>query len=352
MPNRDRFVTLDGMRGVAALVVAVLHVSRMAGLDVAPHANLAVDFFFVLSGFVIAHAYDDRLGRSLTAREFVKRRLIRLHPLIVLGAAIGLAPLVGQSARAGGEDLLGILWAGVAGVLLVPYHQLDVAEAFPLNGPTWSLFAEYAVNLLFAAVAVSLTLRRLTALLVFGVTMLLVVVSLYGTVGDVWQSETIALSLLRVVYPFFAGVLISRLYRSGLIAPPALPAWVPIAGLLAILLAPQSQFDPAFELTMIVFGFPLLVIAGINDRCGASSSKAMLWAGALSYPLYILHYPVGKAVAPLMLALAGDHGPVAAIVAILTAIVIASWAALRYFDEPVRAWLTAGLHSRRAALQA
>lgn len=351
MSTSDRFVTLDGMRGVAALIVALLHVSRMLDRDFAPHANLAVDFFFVLSGFVIAHAYDERLGRSMSPLEFAKRRLIRLHPLIILGAAVTLVTLLARSVAHGATDLLAILWSGIAAILLIPYHQLDPTEAFPLNGPTWSLFAEYAVNILFAFIAVSLTHARLRLLLLAGIVMLFGLVALHGTVGDVWRTDTIFLSLLRVVYPFFVGVLINRLYRSGQIKPPRLPAWVPMAGLVAVLLAPSTRLDIAFELTMIIVVFPLLVIGGINDQAGARATELMLWGGAMSYPLYILHYPVGKAVGPLIVKLMPDSWAMASIGMILSLVVIASWAALRYFDEPVRAALASSLRSHGRARQ-
>ena len=349
MPDRDRFVTLDGMRGIAALIVAALHVAGMVGVDFAPHANLAVDFFFVLSGFVIAHAYDERLGNSLSAFEFTRRRLIRLHPLIVLASAIELVTLTARSIAAGGQDLLAIFGAGVASILLIPYHQLAPTEAFPLNGPAWSLFAEYAVNILFACIALHLTMRRLWMILLAGLGMLFVLLAVHGTVGDVWRTDTIGFSLLRVVYPFFLGVLINRLYRDGRLVLPNLPVWVPICGLLAILLAPSTRFDMIFEPAAIIVGFPLLVIAGARDRSGPAGMKLMLLGGALSYPIYMLHYPVGKAFAPLVLHLLPEAWAGAAIATILLSILAISWLALRHFDEPARAWLSAHFARKRPA---
>jgi peptidoglycan/LPS O-acetylase OafA/YrhL len=334
------------MRGIAALVVAWSHIAEMVGLKVPPHADLAVDFFFVLSGFVLAHAYEERLRGSMTPFEFMRARLIRLHPLIVLGSAITLGGLAGRSIAHGSPAAGDLLWAAAAGIFLVPYHPLAWDAAFPLDGPAWSLFAEYAVNFLFAILAVALTARRLYGLLAAGLAMLGALLAIHGTVGDLWQMGTVGLSLLRVVFPFFAGVLVSRIYRSGSAELPKLPAWAPVLALIAILLAPSGRFDPLFELMAIVAAFPLLVMASARDSLGVTGTKAMLWGGALSYPLYILHFPIGSAVAPVALALVGGGQAIA--VALTLAIVTGfSWVTLARFDEPVRGWLTARFSARR-----
>ncbi|WP_066721730.1 acyltransferase family protein [Sphingomonas pituitosa] len=93
--GKPHFDVLDGLRGTAALLVVAFHIQGITVLFEAsrlllPHAYLAVDFFFALSGFVVGYAYDDRWGR-MTVREFLARRLVRLHPLVVLGTVLGLA---------------------------------------------------------------------------------------------------------------------------------------------------------------------------------------------------------------------------------------------------------------------
>ena len=94
LPSKPRYEILDGLRGVAALIVVAFHLfeTYSAGVthQMLNHGYLAVDFF-VLSGFVIGYAYDDRWGR-MTTWQFFKRRLIRLHPMLVAGShAPGLA---------------------------------------------------------------------------------------------------------------------------------------------------------------------------------------------------------------------------------------------------------------------
>ena len=86
--SRPHYDILDGLRGVAALIVIVYHVFELHAGTPVPHGYLAVDFFFILSGFVIGYAYDGRWGK-MTTGGFFKRRLIRLHPMVVMGALIG-----------------------------------------------------------------------------------------------------------------------------------------------------------------------------------------------------------------------------------------------------------------------
>ena len=162
--SKPHYALLDGLRGVAALIVIVYHVFECFSWSPAPHGYLAVDFFFVLSGFVIGYAYDDRWGRSLTTRSFFRRRLIRLHPMVVMGAMIGAVCFVLQgSVKWDGQHVATsfVLFALLMNMLMLPLPvgaRADVrgnGELFPLNGPNWSLFFEYVGNILYA-----LLLRR------------------------------------------------------------------------------------------------------------------------------------------------------------------------------------------------
>src|SRR3982750_333356 len=90
--TKQHFQVLDGLRGIAALSVVMFHFMEWVYTDYTrnfiAHGFLAVDFFFCLSGFVIGYAYDNRIGK-MGVKEFFKSRLIRLHPLVVLGAVLG-----------------------------------------------------------------------------------------------------------------------------------------------------------------------------------------------------------------------------------------------------------------------
>ena len=91
--SKPHYELLDGLRGIAALLVIWYHIFE--GFATSPidqrfnHGYLAVDFFFILSGFVVGYAYDDRWKTTMNTKDFFKRRLIRLHPMVILGAVLG-----------------------------------------------------------------------------------------------------------------------------------------------------------------------------------------------------------------------------------------------------------------------
>ena len=150
----QRYVILDGLRGVAAIGVLVYHlfeaIAFSAGAAEQHFYNgfMAVDFFFILSGFVMGYAYDARLADGrLTTGGFIRRRLIRLHPMVIMGAIVGLACFAVQGFTNWEGERMGasmVLAAFVLALFLIPTPlRFDVrgnTEAFPLNGPHWSLF--------------------------------------------------------------------------------------------------------------------------------------------------------------------------------------------------------------------
>ncbi len=342
MSTQDRFVTLDGMRGLAALVVAGSHIGELLHIGKSPHTHLAVDFFFVLSGFVLAHAYEERLATAMRPLEFVCRRVIRLHPLILLGSAIAAVRLFASSLAGPGDTVSSILWSLVAGSLMIPATD-PTWPAFPLDGPAWSLFAEYAVNIVFAVIAASLTPARLRAILFMGMALLLFLAAGDRGLESYWRADTVGLSLLRVIYPFFAGVLISRIHRTGQTPVPRISYRLSLAVLLVILLAPGTRFDALFDLVMIIAVFPLLVFASASDALTPAENKWMLLSGRLSYPIYILHYPLAGWLVPAAALVLPTKGVLAVIMLLVIA---ASYLVLRCYDEPVRAWLSARVQVR------
>ena len=178
--TKPHFGILDGLRGAAALMVVWYHVFEgfaFAGgtaITTFNHGYLAVDFFFMLSGFVIAYAYDSRWNatgsQKLTLKSFFKRRLIRLHPMVVMGALIGaITFLIGGSLRWDGTqtDPQWVMAALVLGMLLIPaypgagYDVRGNGEMYSLNGPSWSLFFEYIGNIVYALIIRKLSGRIL-----------------------------------------------------------------------------------------------------------------------------------------------------------------------------------------------
>lgn len=196
--GKQHFAVLDGLRGTAALLVVIFHVQGITvvfeGSKVLlHHAPLAVDFFFMLSGFVIGYAYDDRWVR-MSLRQFLTLRLVRLHPMLVLGMVLGLAsylldPFAGSLQQVPVERLIAVF---ALGLLALPSMTLPNrwTDTHPLNGPAWTLFQEYLGNIAYALVLRKLETRRL-AILAAGAGLLEVVLATRaGTLdlGSYWET--------------------------------------------------------------------------------------------------------------------------------------------------------------------
>lgn len=344
--SKAHFEVLDGLRGTAALMVVLFHFSEPLLGD--PQANplghvfLAVDFFFCLSGFVIGYAYDGR--RELGVAGFVRTRLLRLHPLVLAGATLGLLSFLldpyGGTARAADVALA---YASV--LLLVPYaaglpDRFDLL--FQLNAPAWSLFWEYVASLAYALVLWRLPRRALLALVLCAGAALAALAWHAGTIDGGWGLSNWWQGGLRTAYSFCAGLLA---WRWRFVLRTRCGYLLLSLALVAGLLAARTWM---LELALVLAGFPLLVALGAGGTVSGRAGTLCRFMGRISYPLYITHnmliWPFAHFVqrahpGPLLTAavVAGGVG-----VALATA-----YAALRWFDEPLRTCLARkGLSSR------
>ncbi|MDP4237856.1 MAG: acyltransferase [Bacteroidota bacterium] len=358
--SKNHYEILDGLRGVAAIMVVIFHFFEplsTSHLDqIVNHGYLAVDFFFVLSGFVIGYAYDDRWGK-MTLKGFFKRRLIRLHPMIIMGMIIGaigfyfgtseLWPSIGQT------PVWKMLLVMLVGFTLLPVPlSMDIrgwGEMHPLNGPAWSLFFEYLANMLYALFIRKFSNKAL-AVLVFIAGCALIHLAVTSPNGDViggWSVEPsqLRIGFTRLMYPFFAGLLLSRMGKLAHVKHAFL-----LCSLLIVLILSIPRIGGSGHLWMnglydslcILFLFPLIVYLGASGEVkGKYASKINKFLGDISYPIYIIHYPliyiytawVADNKIPLREAL-----PVGLLV-LLSSIAIA-YACLKLYDRPVREWLT------------
>lgn len=331
-----RFVVLDGLRGVAALVVLSLHLVQQHDLTALPFAGLAVDFFYMLSGFVVAFAYEQRLQNgtmSLTA--FAGVRIARLYPLVFLGTAAGIALGFLAAAFKDSVTYQEIARSGALALLLLPsyvFPQWDTA--YPFNMAAWSLTFELLVNALYGVLAPRLTSRRLVTLVGCSAVILVFVALMnHGIAGGSSQKD-FAYGFGRVLFPFFAGVL---LYRFRLPQRMASRAGLGIIlALLGLLLVPAHEAGLASLLYVLVF-FPMIVAGGAAVMVGPRLARACRLGGELSFPLYILQGPVLRIGEELLkhwhFGLLGSYlfgmGE-AGIVAVV------AYLALRYFDKPLQ----------------
>lgn len=340
--------------------MVVLHRRFWLGLPRDFHGGLAVDFFFMLSGFVIAHAYGAKIAEGgMRFGEFALLRIVRLYPLVFLGAAIATGALLfgppaiepfANPAPDVPPDALTVLMAlpfNLAGFPTWFFYN----SPFDPNFPVWSLFFEIIANFVFALGVAALPLRRLVYLTsVFAALLLALIVGStdFGRVGTNWP--TIAAGMLRVAFPFCAGVLIQRLHAVGRLRMPELPFGILAAALLAVLVMPISYnhvVEAVYLSGAIFIAFPLIVAAGAAAEPGSRIMGCVTFSGFVSYPLYVLHAPILMWFDRL-LPLPGLPGVLhMAIVLPLTTGL--AWLAGRLYDLPVRKKL--GEHLRRRASQ-
>ncbi len=363
-----RYVILDALRGVAALIVIVYHIFEgfaTSSVDqVINHGYLAVDFFFMLSGFVIGHAYDGRMNSGrMGVGGFLRRRLIRLHPMLLLGVALGLVAFVIQGCVQWDGTPVDWHWTLAATILAIffipayPGAGYDVrgnGELFPLNGPAWSLFFEY-----IGSIAYAILLRKLSTKALACVVMVSAICLTLFAVGNLSGGYHLGVGwslgqwnflggMLRLGFAFSIGLLIARLYRPRHIRG---AFWI-CAGLLVLLLsvpfmgnveAGSGWINGAYDAACVILIFPALLYIGASGRTKPGiSHHASDFLGRLSYPVYIVHYPLMYLFYAWLWAESltfSEAWPVA--VAVVVASLLIAWLALRYYDEPIRRRLSA-----------
>ncbi len=344
MADRRQFGNLDALRGVAAVCVMFYHVLGA----LLPQGRLAVDFFFMLSGFVIAHSYADRLHGGMAFKDFALRRIIRLQPMIALGAALGLlCALFAIRRGVTGLSALEALGLSLQSALLIPQfrpiHGLE--GVFPLNEPFWSLFFEIAANAAYALGLCRLSRGRSTLLV--GASLLAVI-----AIGDVGGNTvgTFAAGLPRVMFGFFAGVLIHEFRCAGWFPQFRAPLAVLVATLVVVFMEPVSLAGPALVPAFAVLA-AIIVFASADG--GQTSHPLATALGQISYPLYTLHAPIYNFFAIGVAASALGPKAQGAIVLVAAPAVSLAAAYAAYFcvDVPSRRALTAWRASRNGSIR-
>lgn len=357
--SKKHYDILDGLRGVAAVLVVAFHLLEAHSTSnydqIMNHGYMAVDFFYVLSGFVVGYAYDDRWGK-MTLKGFFQRRLIRLHPMIVVGMIVGAITFYFQTCG---------YWPGINQVpvgklllvMLIGFTLLPVPlsmdirgwhEMHPLNGPGWSLFYEYVANILYALFIRKFSNTALSILVfIAGVALLhLAVTSPNGDIIGGWSVEPaqVRIGLTRLMYPFFAGLLLSRVTKLTKVKH----AFLLCSGMIIIIFSvprlggtEHLWINGLYSAVSIIFFFPLIVYLGASGALkGKYVSTTSKFLGDISYPIYITHFPlvyiytawVTDNKIPLSKAF-----PVGLLV--LFSSIALAYACLKLYDEPVRKWL-------------
>lgn len=359
--SKKHLLILDALRGIAALMVLLMHTFEVYCEGdyhkmLVNHGYLAVDFFFMLSGYVMAHAYDDRWD-TMSVMDFAKRRLIRLQPLIVLGMTIGALLFFFQESslfpKVAETSVSQVVLLMLIGYTLLPVPpSMDIrgwAEMHPLNGAAWSLFFEYIANVLHV-----LVLRKLSNWALFALVLLaagaLFNVAVYGKAGDLiggWSTEPeqLKVGFTRLLFPYMAGMLLRRV-----LPPSSGKNTFVIAGLLLVLAlgAPrvggydQVWLNGLYEVVVLVAVFPIILYLGAMGTVRNSlTQKLCTFLGDISYPLYITHFPIIYTYSAWV---TNYKVPIEEVmpasVAVMLTTILVAYASLRWYDMPVRKWLT------------
>lgn len=330
--DSDRLLTLDALRGVAAILVVTYHAF---GPDSGflPGGYFAVDFFFILSGLVIGRTYQERLDHGLSFSGFMKTRLIRLYPLFALGLILDTLRRLTFSAFGKGDGISAydVVVSFAREAVMLPSSS-KWGTLFSINPPAWSLFMEVAINAVFALALFRLRAAMLLSIAgasfaVFGLAALS-----EGTfdLGPTW--DTAPYGFVRTLFGFSVGMLIAR---SRPFAPRT--SWlvvVPAGVLMAAMLLPSSLFLEALCIGLMM---PALVFSGALINPPGSLRNAAKLLGEASYPMYAIHWPLLFALQSVGRAL---HLPtLLANGFIVVVIFLTGLAASRLFEIPVRQWL-------------
>lgn len=371
--NRPRYDILDGLRGVAALMILLYHVFNDAkSFFVWPtpvnefyHSFLGVDFFFMLSGFVMGYAYDKALEGTLTTGGFIKRRLIRLHPMVVMGVLIGAIAFAIQGfTKWDGTQVTvqALMFATLLGLFLIPSPtSIEVrgyTEAFPLNGPHWSLFFEYIGSLLYVLLLHKLSTKWLRVWVACSILSIAGYALLIegGGIAYGWSSEISSLcgGALRMLYAYPMGLLMARVFRERQPKPIKGHMFLLCSLALIVLLGlpylGNQDLESIYQLICILSLFPTIVWFGARGIVSGWKQKAVSFFGRLSYPLYAIHYPfVYLYIAWLQKSgytYTGYTHPWAAVTITMVASLLFATLCMLFYDEPLRKWLTRKFNSK------
>ncbi|WP_159982328.1 MULTISPECIES: acyltransferase [unclassified Novosphingobium] len=362
-----RYLALDALRGAAAFAVLFYHLHNLktpdgpaSALNAFDSGYLAVDLFFVLSGFVISHAYEEKLRASLSVPNFMIARFIRLQPVIAIGTLAGFAVALSQRLLDldDAPGFFAIATSLPANLLILP-NVLVPWGIFLFNPPAWSLFYELAANAVYAFGIRTGTARKseaetgrridraLTSICFAGLAGLAASVVLVGNLdrGVVLGDWPVALA--RIAFSFALGLLLHRTRRHWMARVPRIPMpWLMLACLTLLAPAFEGAARAAYDLLFVLLLSPALVMLSSVTKPTMHQEKMAAWLGMISYPLYAIHVPIKhiiETVLPPGFRSLGLAPPGFVMLLIITACsaVGAAWLIGSTIDPALRRWLSA-----------
>ncbi len=376
--SKPRYEILDGLRGVAAVIVVMFHLfetySKGVPYQILNHGYLAVDFFFVLSGFVVGYAYDSRWTRGMTFGNFCKRRIIRLQPMLIFGTMVGALLYYMQSDHPDFSIVKETPWWIVVLLMICGGTVLPIPKSWdirgwsefnPLNGATWSLLWEYIANLLYGLFLHRVKLHTLIVLSVIAALLVINVclnIDIFGvldardyaayTMIGGWSltPDQLLIGFSRLAYPFLIGLVISRVAKMQIHISRHGFVWCSII-LAAVLVMPRVGgahpenfwMNGLYEILAILLIFPLIIMMGRGSMVDGEKYEGLCkFLGDISYPLYVTHYPIIY----VQMSWAASHPDAPTSQHIFMACcyfvmtIGLAYASMKLYDLPIRQWLT------------
>lgn len=345
--SKPHFELLDGLRGIAALAVVLFHFMEIATPDYRdnfiPRSYLAVDFFFCLSGFVMAYAYDRKIN-AMGIFTFFKRRLIRLQPFVLIGSIIGLFAFLFDpfSDLVQSFSSLDIPLMFGSSSLLIPYPMVPQRyfNLFHLNPPTWSLFWEYIANIFYALILCRLPVRTLQLLLIIAASLLCYTSYQHGYLAVGFGGDNFWAGAARLFFSFIAGIVLFRSKWKININP---SLTVLILLFIATFFIPFSEKYGAYiDVFLVIIYFPLLIgICAAKGQLRRTASQLCKRLGDISYPLYMVHYPFVWIFMSYVETYKPNGKEMALIISLSVLLLIAlAYLILKWIDIPLRNYLT------------
>ena len=343
--DKPYFSTLDGIRGLAACVVFIHHSPEWFRPISFTHGYLAVDLFFMMSGFVLAHSYDSKMLRGYSSTKFLIKRCLRLYPLYFLGLFLGLLtkPLGLTSFLPGW--ILALM--GLSGI---PVLLSGATFIFPYNIPAWSLWFEGASNILYAILLFKLKTQQLVWLILCsGLCLSLGSLSLNGLDGGGYQ-DSFYMGFFRIMFSFLTGLVLYRHWQKNHLKP-VHSDWLALGLLISVVTAltftPDKNFSILYDLVATGLLFPVIIYSCATVNPGRLLTRLYSEAGAISYSLYILHWPLVKILGIILFKVnvpIATYSPYLGFTTLIC-LCLVSWLANQYYDQPVRQWLVQTLHT-------
>ena len=360
--TKTHFLGLDATRGVAAICVALLHIQMYysKGTIFLPHAYLAVDFFFMLSGFVLAHSYEPKFSAGMTWHKFMRIRFIRLFPLLIAGIIAGIAYtvlrniFVPQYATPAPELFTAIAF----GLLLVPNF---LENGTTLNAPSWSIFFELVANAFYRLLGRKISDTSLLAIILAFVAVLAVIAYFSDWQGveipanrSLVANRAIGFLLMgsaRVGFCFFVGVWLYRLFsRQRISRSISVHPLIASIVLVGVFCAPDA-FPDTYNFLVTVIVFPILIVAAASFKPADTWATLSKIGGWISYPLYATHMPIAAITAAALVHFRIYEllSPTMRVSSILGVAIIVAAVLGKFFDDPIRAFLARRVASKRRA---